>query len=778
MKLTIGSRKSLLAIKQTEIVAELIKRRFPDIEIEIKGISTKGDKILDKSLKSFGGKGVFTKEIEKALLSGEIDMAVHSAKDMPSVLPEGLEIGAITDREDARDVLVTMNGTKLCDMPDRTIIGTGSLRRAEQIKALNPKVIIKDIRGNIHTRLEKLKGGEYDGIVLAMAGLKRSGISDGYKYEVFDTETLMPACNQGILAVEIRRNTFPEIMKAINSEKSYAVWKAEKSFLDTFGGGCGMPVGAFAETDGEKISLSVYVKESDNEIRLHENSVSENAERLGKVLAYKVLAEIHNIQYGKVVFTGAGTGNKNLITANGFEAIKNADVILFDKLIPISLLNYAKQDCELIFVGKESGCHHVRQSETNLIMLEKAFQGKNIVRLKGGDNFIFGRGGEEAEILCRYGIEVKFIPGISSCYAIPELCGIPVTHREISSAFHVVTGHETHGKNVLDYAVLAREHGTLVFLMCGKNLGAIAEKLIANGRNPDTQTAIIEKGGSARQKVTLCKLSEVSDKKITLFPAMAVIGDTVGLCEKLKPHKKKLSDKKILLTGTREFCARLATVLEKEDAEVDEVSLIKTVPVETPDLKIFDYTWVTFSSVTGVRLFFEKLHAQKTDIRELVKLKFAVIGKTTAEELEKYGIFADCMPERYESGCLAEKLIPLLTDKDKVLVVRAENGTETLINCFEEKNIEFEKLDIYRTETDFSRKTLLNMALEDTDYIVFGSPSAVSAYAELKETETNGKIVAIGNVTAQALIKNNIQVSLTADTSTVGGLAECIINDV
>lgn len=765
-------------MKQSEIVAELIKSRFPDIEIEIVGISTNGDKVLDKSLKSFGGKGVFTREIEKALLNNEIDMAVHSAKDMPSVLPKGLETGAVSEREDARDVLVTMNGIKLCDMPDGTIIGTGSLRRAEQIKAINPKVIIKDIRGNIHTRLEKLKGGEYDGIVLAMAGLKRSEINDGYKYEIFDTEKVMPACNQGILAIEIRKNTFPEIMKAINNEKSFAMWKAEKSFLDTFGGGCGMPIGAFAETDGKNISLNVYVKENNREIRLRESSIWENAERLGKVLAYKALAEINNTELGKVIFTGAGTGNKNLITTGGLDAIRNADVILFDKLVPISLLNCAKQNCELIFVGKESGCHYVRQSETNLIMLEKVFQGKNVVRLKGGDSFVFGRGGEEAEILCHYGIETEFIAGISSCYAVPEFCGIPVTHRDFSSSFHVVTGHETHGKNVLDYSVLAHEHGTLVFLMCGKNLGTISEKLIANGKDPDTQTAIIEKGGSARQKVTLCRLSEVSEKQITKFPVMAVIGDTVGLYEKLKPHKKKLGDKKILLTGTREFCGRLAPILESEGAETVEVSLIKTVSLETPELRICDYTWVTFSSVIGVRLFFEKLRKQRTDLRKLANIKFAVIGKTTAEELEKYGILADCMPPKYENRYLAEKLIPLLTDKDKVLVVRAENGTETLTNCFCEKNIAFDKLDIYRTETDFSRKTLLNMALEDTDYIVFGSPSAVSAYAQLKDTETDSKIVAIGNVTAQALRENNIKVSLIADTSTVSGLAECIINDV
>lgn len=258
--LRIGTRKSRLAMVQTEIVREEILAHFPFLEVEIVPMSTKGDQILDRSLTSFGGKGVFTKELEEALLRGEIDLAVHSAKDMPMEFPKGLALGAVLSREDASDVLVTTDGTPVRNMAPGSIIGTSSLRRQIQIRQMNPQVKVKLLRGNVQTRIEKLKSGQYDGILLAAAGLKRLGIcgenlaagagselsggqcgtgADGsLHFEHLPMEQFVPAAGQGILAVEIRQGELGEVMKAIHSVETEAELTAEREFLTILGGGC------------------------------------------------------------------------------------------------------------------------------------------------------------------------------------------------------------------------------------------------------------------------------------------------------------------------------------------------------------------------------------------------------------------------------------------------------------------------------------------------------------------------------------------------------------
>ena len=252
----IGSRKSPLAMRQTELVAEKLKKAFPDEEFEIIGISTKGDRQLDKSLQSFGGKGVFIKELEAAILSGEIQMAVHSAKDMPTELPDGLSIGAVIERGPHEDVLVCCGDTKI-DFSDRMakiIIGTGSIRREYQLKELFPNAQTKPIRGNIHTRLEKMRKGEYDAIVLARAALERLGIT-GFKIIPLD---FVCAAGQGIIAVEIKAGAMEKYMQAINDEETYRSLIAEREFLSLSGGGCHVPVGAFAQAENNEIIMETF----------------------------------------------------------------------------------------------------------------------------------------------------------------------------------------------------------------------------------------------------------------------------------------------------------------------------------------------------------------------------------------------------------------------------------------------------------------------------------------------------------------------------------------
>ena len=305
MIIRIGTRKSKLAMVQTEIVKHEIESRFPEMEIVIVPMSTKGDKILDRSLTSFGGKGVFTKELEEALLNGEIDMAVHSAKDMPMEFPKGLCMGAVLDRADPGDVLVTTTGIRAADLKKGSVIGTSSLRRELQIKGLNPQVRIKMLRGNVQTRLEKLKQGEYDGILLAAAGLSRLGMEqpEGFCLEYLDKEQFVPAPGQGILAVEIREGELSNIMEAIHSREAAVMLKVEREYLTILGGSCNAPCGAYCRREGEGLVMTaMYAKDGVHPLfkRMKTDQCGEeDALKLAKSLASQV-------NYKTVSLVGAG----------------------------------------------------------------------------------------------------------------------------------------------------------------------------------------------------------------------------------------------------------------------------------------------------------------------------------------------------------------------------------------------------------------------------------------------------------------------------------------
>lgn len=796
MKIRIGTRKSRLALVQTELVKEKIEAAFPEAEVEIVKLSTKGDELLDRSLTSFGGKGVFTKELEEALLSEEIDLAVHSAKDMPMEFPEGLGIGAVLERGDPRDVFVTTTGVKAAELPAGSVVGTSSLRRELQFKTINPLVRIKLLRGNVQTRLQKLKDGQYDGILLAAAGLERLKLlkEDGMYLEYLEPEDFLPAAGQGILAVEAKTGHMSEVLAAIHCEEAALVLEAERSFLTRIGGSCNAPAASLCRLEAGEMQMQVmYAKDGKHPKYVScQEPFNKEHSKLPALEEMRSFGEqmARRITRGKVYLLGAGPGDMGLLTQRCLECLRTADVIVYDSLVSGSLLNEAKEDAELIYAGKRASNHHLKQDETNELLVKKALEGKTVARLKGGDPFIFGRGGEEAEELQKAGIEFEIVPGISSSYAAAAYAGIPVTHRDFASSFHVITGHESNTKEglVLNYELLAREEGTLVFLMGLNNLPHITKELIAKGKDPDTPAAVIQEGTTARQiiaKGTLKTIEEKVKEAGIVTPAVILVGEVVSLQEKLCWFGRgSLFGVRVLLTGTEAMCRKQQEVLREEGAEAISFSLIRTKRLRSEKLsqaieKISSYTWLVFTSSNGVELFFDELKENHKDMRSLWNIRFAVIGSGTKDALEAKGIYADFVPTRYSSRDLAAEWIPGLTSHDHILLLRAEEASTELTKALETGGITYEAIPLYTTQADRRKEEELKRMLPKVDYITFASASAVKAFVGMAGDleQLTAKVICIGPVTEQAAAEAGLRVHQSAVTYTAEGIRDVLLKE-
>ncbi len=427
-----------------------------------------------------------------------------------------------------------------------------------------------------------------------------------------------------------------------------------------------------------------------------------------------------------VYITGAGTGSMKYISVYGLELIKNCDVLIYDRLIDDRLLDYAKKDCVKIYVGKSANCHSMKQSEINKLITDMAKKYNNIVRLKGGDPFVFGRGGEEALECEKHNIPYELVPGITSAIAVPELCGIPVTHRGVSQDLHIITGHTAEEENI-NYGALAKMNGTLVFLMGVKNSGKIADKLIRGGMDKNTPVAFIENGGRSEQRVFRTSLEHSKEcviKNNIVPPSIIVIGKTAEM--NLVCAKKKVG-----IIGTSNFKERLSKRLTD----------FETVDIGTLEIKKYDFDtdldceYIVFTSRNGVNIFMEYLRDKNIDVRRLGNIKFAVIGKGTYDALKEYGIYADIMPEKFT----AEELSKALSEcKGKKLILRAEKGSPDLYKYIDN----YEDVKIYDVYGDKLKEAYV-------DYVIFGSSSAVDNYCS--KFDVKADIIAIGNITAKSL---------------------------
>ena len=495
---------------------------------------------------------------------------------------------------------------------------------------------------------------------------------------------------------------------------------------------------------------------------------------------------------GKVYLVGAGPGDAGLITVKGLDCLKKAEVVIYDRLLDERLLDAAPQGAERIYAGKTAGYHAKKQSEINQLLVEKAKEGKTVVRLKGGDPFVLGRGGEEALALEQHGLLFEVVPGITSAVAVPAYAGIPVTQRRVASSFAIITGHEdpTKGQTSIAWDRLATGVDTLVFLMGTGNLSQIVRKLIDNGRDPATPVAMIREGTSPSQKTITSTLAGiVAEARSRNFnpPAVIVVGEVVNLRPKLRWFDNQpLFGKKVLVTRARRQASALSQLLLERGARPFEMPAIEIEDIaDTGQLdraisSLEDYQWLVFTSPNGVAAFFLRLYALKRDARWLKGIKIGVIGPATAAAVEERGLRPDYIPKAFTTdGFLAG-----LKDQDvkgcRFLIPRADIAPGELIDGINQLGAEAHEVTAYRTvaaaEAIAQGKQLLEKG--EIDVITFASSSTVSNL--LKALDGNlaliqeATVACIGPVTAATAEKAGLKVAIAAREHTIPGLVAAI----
>lgn len=492
-----------------------------------------------------------------------------------------------------------------------------------------------------------------------------------------------------------------------------------------------------------------------------------------------------NKEVKKVSLVGVGPGDESLLTLKALECIQNADVLVYDNLINPTVLNKARLDAKLIYAGKISGNHYLTQDKINEIIAKYAANGEYVVRLKGGDPYIFGRGGEEAEYLIERGIDFEIVHGVSSFYAGLGYAGIPITFRGEATSFHVFTGHRKKGEPLdLDFKNIAKTDGSLVFLMGISNLPLIVNELLSNGMDPHIGAAIVENGTRYNQRVfrgELCSIEEIAKKENVVSPALIVVGD---VCKKdllfFNKSKLPLSGKNILLTATRSLAEKMAKRFKETGANICEMSLIaiKEIEIEKERLlsEINDSTHILFTSSNGVDIFFEQIKRYGIDIRSLHNKKICVIGSGSGEALNKYGVNADFIPSKFDSKSFLDEILLKLDKDSKVLMLRAKIGSDVLPKGLKSAGIAFRDIPVYDTIIDHRKKFELNKDIENFDYVVAASASGAKALVEMIEDKKmlSGKVVSIGPVTTKALVELGIENIITAKRYDVEGIIDAI----
>jgi uroporphyrinogen III methyltransferase/synthase len=484
-----------------------------------------------------------------------------------------------------------------------------------------------------------------------------------------------------------------------------------------------------------------------------------------------------------VHLVGAGPGDPGLLTSRALELIAAADVIVYDRLIPETALDHARADATLLYVGKEAGEHSLPQPEIDALLVDYGSRGLDVVRLKGGDPFVFGRGGEEAEALQAAGIRFEVVPGVTAGVAAPAYAGIPLTYREGASAVALLTGHEDPDKDgaSLDWLALAAFPGTLVVYMGVSRLSSIARRLLEGGRDRDEPAAVVQRGTFPDQRVisgTLSTIAEVAEAEQIASPAILVFGSVAGLRGRLAwAEERTLAGVSVAVTRARAQLGSLAHRLRTLGAAVVEAPAIRIEPIDGPAPDLTRYDLVCLTSANGVHALFARLAAAGLDARALAGSTVAAVGPGTAAALREHGVLADLVPERFVAEGLLDALAA--TPVSRALIARAEQAREVLPDALRARGAEVEVVALYRTLAE-QLSDEQAAAVAAADYVTFTSSSTVRNLVSAIGAARLGRarLVSIGPVTSATLGEYGLSAAVEASRHDTEGLVAALVADV
>lgn len=499
-----------------------------------------------------------------------------------------------------------------------------------------------------------------------------------------------------------------------------------------------------------------------------------------------------------VALVGAGPGDPDLITVGAVARLAQADVIVYDRLANPVLLQHAPAAAERIYAGKTPDRHILSQDEINVLLIEKAREGKRVVRLKGGDPFVFGRGGEEAEALAAAGVPFEVVPGISSAIAAPAYAGIPVTHRGIATSFAVITGHEDASRDVsgIDWPLIANAADTLILLMGVGSLDKIAGALIMHGRDPSTPAAVVEWGTLPRQRTvtgTLATIAEHARDAGLEPPAVTVVGEVARLRDGLRWFDNRpLWGKRVLVTRTREYASHLSSLLAAcgaEPIELPTIEIVETASEAEVDavvdgLRTSAYNWTIFTSPNAISILTRHLHDRGLDARAFGRARIAAIGPGTAGALARAGLRADLVPDEYIAEGLLAAFEPLAVRGQRFLLPRAEGARETLVAGLTARGAAVDELRLYRAAVprDPDTEGLRRLRAGEIDIVTFASSSAVHNLLGMLGGDVaplrSARIAAIGPVTSNAIREHGLPVDIQPTSYTIPALVSAIVEAV
>lgn len=504
---------------------------------------------------------------------------------------------------------------------------------------------------------------------------------------------------------------------------------------------------------------------------------------------------------GKVYLVGAGPGDPKLITVKGLEAIQKADVIVYDRLASPRLLRNLKEGAKTVYVGKLPDRHTMKQEEINQLLVDLALAGNRVVRLKGGDPTIFGRVGEEAELLVEHGIEFEIVPGISSAIAVPAYAGIPVTHRDFASSLAIVTGHEDPAKldTSIHWEQLSTGSDTLIFLMGVAKIEYIRDQLIRWGRSLHTPVALIRWGTRIEQETltgTLANIAELVKAADFQPPAVIIVGEVVKLRDKLAWFEKKpLFGVRVLVPRARSQAGELADLIEELGGEAVEFPVIqiqaltKQTAINELDEALRElsvYDWAIFTSVNGVDYFFRRLRENGLDIRSLSKARIAAVGPKTAAKLLDHGLQVEALPDKFMAEGLLDSLLPFLSSGQRVLLPRADIASNYLPDKLKQLGLLVTEIDVYETvlSTENAEEVMQMLKQREIHAVAFTSSSTVTHLINIiaqqgiehpLELIHHLDMICIGPVTAQTALEHGLTVKFTAESATIASLVEALV---